>query len=295
MVHLAQLAAVAFSCLVLHHSPEACVRSYMAEPAVQLAPEAGPRFTGEALDVVLTAQAALVWDRQSQKVLYERNSQTRRPVASLAKLASVVVARERLAFSEMVVIPPEAAVAQRRGANIKLPVGEYASVKDLLGASLTASANDAVTALAVAASGSEAAFVASVNTRLPVLGIHNTKLANATGLQGGEQFSTAQDIRTMLTLLTKDATLRQFLAAPRGTLTTQEGSRRAYMTTNKLLGTYLPVLSAKTGYTVEAGQNLALLTRTASGHEIGAVVLGSDERFQDMKILVEWINRNYTW
>lgn len=289
-----QLVVTAVSCAVLQGSLEPCLQTHIQnQPVAGIQTE--PVFSGESIDVILSAQAALVWDVRTGAVLYERNAQVRRPVASLSKLASVLVAREILKPSELVVIPPEAAVAQRRGTNIRLPVGQHALVQDLLGASLTPSANDAMVTLAVAASGSEDAFIAEANRRLPGLGAANTKLANSTGLQGGEQYSTAQDVRTLLTHLTQDNTLRSFLAAQKGVLVTQEGSRRAYITTNKLLGTYLPVIAAKTGFTNEAGENLALLTRTDSGHEVGAVILGSDQRFQDMKVLVAWVQRNYSW
>jgi D-alanyl-D-alanine carboxypeptidase len=78
-------------------------------------------------------------------------------------------------------------------------------------------------------------------------------------------------------------------------LVTQEGAIRRYTTTNRLLKTYVPVIAAKTGYTREAKENLALLTEGSNGQRVGAVVLGSDARFQDSKVLVEWIWRNYSW
>jgi len=64
---------------------------------------------------------------------------------------------------------------------------------------------------------------------------------------------------------------------------------------NKLLGTYFPVLAAKTGYTVAAGENLVVMTNGDEGQRIGAVVLGSEQRFYDMKVLVEWVWRNFEW
>lgn len=292
---IAALAAIAVSCLVLAPFPEACVREYATPIKQEPAVPHKPQFTGEAIDVVLTAKAVLVWDAATSTILYERAAGERRPVASLSKLAAALIVRDSLSLPTLVEIPREAGEAQKRGANIHLPVGQHATVDDLLGASLTASANDAMVSLAVAMAGAELAFVSEVNRRLPSYGVYNTRLANSTGLEGGQQYSTAQDIRILVTLLASDSHLRSFLAAEKGVLTTQEGVRRAYQTTNKLLGTYVPVLAAKTGFTNEAGQNLALLTRTPEGREIGAVVLGSNDRFQDMKILVEWVHRNYTW
>lgn len=122
-----------------------------------------PKFTGTALDVVLSAQAALVWDMQTGTILYEKNADTHRPVASLSKLATVITVRSMLPRSQTVEIPSEVRTAQRLGANIKLPVGQHTTVDDLLSASLIASANDAAVSLAIAASGSEEAFVDHLN------------------------------------------------------------------------------------------------------------------------------------
>lgn len=255
----------------------------------------GPQFTGDSIDVVVSADSFIAWDVKTGAVLKEHLSAQKRPVASLSKLATVLLIQDLLKPSEAVEIPTQAARAQRLGANIKLPVGEHAYVKDLLAASLIPSANDAAVTLAVAAKGSEEEFVSYANVTLPKMGFKNTQVANATGLQGGEQYSTAQEVKELLMQVYRDPLLKEFMAQPKGVLTTVEGKKREYLTTNKLLGTYLPVLAAKTGYTTEAKENLALITQGPKGQEVGIVVLGSDSRFQDAKILAEWIWRNYSW
>ncbi len=125
--------------------------------------------------------------------------------------------------------------------------------------------------------------------------VENTKLANATGFSGGEQFSTARDVMRMLAVAYEDSVLRPYLSEKKGTVRTVEGTKRSFTSTNKLLGTYMPILAAKTGYTREAGENLVVITEGENGEQIGAVLLGSENRFHDMKVLVEWIWRNYTW
>ena len=99
----------------------------------------------------------------------------------------------------------------------------------------------------------------------------------------------------MLTMAYAHPRIGEHLAAPLGTLVTDAGLTRHYVSTNKLLKTYVPIVAAKTGYTVEAGENLAIITEGSNGQQIGAVILGSSDRFQDMKVLVEWIWRNYSW
>lgn len=291
---IAQLVVIGTTCLL---SPEPAIQCMQQATQDQPAPVIiEPKRTGESIDVIVTAQADVVWDVASGKVLHNKDGSTRRPVASLSKLLSMLAVRSKLAPGTIVEIPADARVAQRFGAHIRLPVGEHASVQDLLSASAIASANDAMVTLAVATSGSEEAFVEYANTYArEELGLTNTQLANATGLTGGQQFSTADDVRVLLTEAFNDPILGPLLAREGGVLTTTEGTRREYETTNDLLGTYVPIVAAKTGYTIEAGQNLAVITTGANGQRIGAVVLGSDQRFQDMKILVEWIWRNFTW
>ncbi len=294
---MSQIMALLAGCVFLQQP----VQSYMPE-ALQEAPQpyeqtvTAPTFTGSALDVVLSADSALVWDMESGAILFEKNADKQRPIASITKLLSTLYVRQKLSPETIVEIPSEVRIAQITGANIKLPIGQHASVQNLLAASLIPSANDAMVSLAHAASGSEATFVEEVNsTAVPALGLKNTHVTNATGLSSLGQYSTAHDVRIMITRAYNDPLLRSFLAEKNGVLTTVEGARRAYETTNDLLGTYLPILAAKTGYTVEAGQNLTILTQGDSGQKIGVVILGSEDRFQDTKILTEWIWRNYTW
>lgn len=295
MISALPLLAALVGCTLLHQPLVSCI-PYALTPDDGLATSSVlPKKTGEAIDVVLTAQAALVWDVDTKTILYDKNGGVQRPIASLNKLLSALAVREALPRTSTVVeIPPDVRAAQRGGANIKLPIGQHASVDELLAASLIRSANDAMVTLAVAAKGSEEEFVTYANDYAARHGLFHTKLANSTGLEGGIQHSTAQDVMKMLTLAYKDPVVRPYLSQETGTLTTQEGVVRSYESTDELIGTYLPVLAGKTGYTIAAKENLAIITQK-NGKRIGAVILGSDNRFQDMKTVVEWIWRNYTW
>jgi D-alanyl-D-alanine carboxypeptidase (penicillin-binding protein 5/6) len=282
-------------CLVVSQEEVPCLQEVQARSQVESARTPQLVFDEASTEVLVTAEAALVWDRATGQLLYEREAETKRPVASLSKLLTLVVARQLVMPEEVVLITAEAVAMQSKGANIKLPLGEQVTARQLFEAALVPSANDAAVALAVAASGSEEAFVEIANAQAKVLGLSATQLSNATGLSGGEQFSTAQDIRRLLEVAYADNLLRPSLRAVKGVLITQQGNRRPYVSTNKLLGTYLPILAAKTGYTVESGQNLAVFTVGPAEREIGVVVLGSEDRFQDSKVLVEWVKRHYTW
>ncbi|MBI3251332.1 MAG: D-alanyl-D-alanine carboxypeptidase [Candidatus Andersenbacteria bacterium] len=283
--------AVTATCFWMGTPGSDCL-SYAATAQVR-AP--GPQFTGDSIDVIVSAEAYVVWDLQTGAVIKEKNADARRPVASLSKLATVMLIRDLLPLDTVIEIPVEVKKAQRQGAHIKLVPGEHALVADLLAAAMIPSANDAAVALAVAAKGSEDEFVTYANAELPKKGFEHTRLANATGLQGGVQYSTAREVKKLFMNAYQDPAILPFLSQQKGTLVSIEGKKHEYLSTDKLLGTYLPVIAAKTGYTVEAKENLTLITQGEKGQRIGVVLLGSDSRFQDMKVLVEWIWRNYSW
>lgn len=284
------------SCLATQAATNDCIAlSDARSEQVAGATNNTPRLTGGSLDVVITAQSAVAWDLTSGAVLYDKASSIQRPIASVSKLLAALVIRDTLPLNSIVEIPTTVITAQRQGSDINLPVGGHASVDDLLIAGLVASANDAMVTLASAVAGNEAAFVDTANAFAASHNLKDTKVANATGLPGGEQYSTAADVQQLLRLVYADPVLRDYLSRPAGTLVTSEGAVKPYVSTNKLLKTYVPIVLAKTGYTPAAGENLAMITVGDAGQLVGVVVLGSDDRFQDAKVLTEWIWRNYTW
>lgn len=283
-----------FGCVFAGQLDEGCgVNPQVAGEAV--GERSGPSRSPDALDVTLTAQSVVAWDVDSNKTLYSKQPQMRRQVASLSKLLSVVTVRDELPLEAELEIPTAVREVQQRGAHIGLRPGDKARVDSLLAASLVASANDAMVTLAVGAAHDEASFVKMAHRKGEQLGLSNTRLSNATGLSGGEQYSTAADVRRLLMAAYSDPVLRVFLDDEGGTLVTRAGIVRKYKTTNDLLSTYLPILAAKTGYTYAAGENVALLTQAADRPAIGIVILGSTQRFQDAKILAEWIYRHHRW
>lgn len=293
----ADLGFLVVTCLVTHQPLDMCL------PGPTVAGKATPviTFTGESTDVVLSAQAALAWDLKTGRILYRKNEAQKRPVASLTKLVAVMAARRALAPEEVVEIPSAVRAAQRTGAHVRLPAGEHITVQQLFESGLIASAADSMVTLAVAAKGSEEAFATYANQVAEQVGLTSTRLANATGLSSAAehpQYSTAEDLRVVLETVYSDPLLAPLLAQRQGTLVTVEGTKRAYRTTNKLLGSYLPVLAGKTGYTTEAGGNFALITEGNHGQKIGIIILGSEDRedrFHNAQVLLEWLNRNYTW
>ncbi len=299
MIALAQGIATVIGCMIIQQPLASCLPAGLAglpvSETASIQELRVPKKTGPSVDVVLSAESALVWDVRTGAILYERNGDTQRPVASINKLLSTVVARSLISPNTIITIPPEVRAIQKKGVDIKLVPETRTTAGALFAASLIPSANDAMLSLAIAAKGSEEKFVAYANVYAASHGLFHTLLANSAGLEEGTQYSTAKDVMNMFIMAYNDSFLRPFLSQQKGELATLEGTKHKYVSTNKLLGTYLPILAGKTGYTLAAKENLVIITQGPNGQKLGAVILGSNDRFQDMKTVVEWTYRNYTW
>lgn len=188
----------------------------------------------------------------------ERNANTRRPVASLTKIMTALIVLETCNLDEVVVVSQGA--ASETGSRIGLRRGDRLRVRDLLAATLMASANDACRALADHACGNQKAFVVKMNERARDLNLENTRFSNACGHDSSRLYSTAHD----LALLAEKAMQKPLFArlvAKRGMkISTVKGSRTFHLRNkNRLIGSYPGALGVKTGTTPNAGQCLVAL------------------------------------
>ena len=187
----------------------------------------------------------------------ERNSNTRRPPASLTKIMTALIIMERCDLDEVVVVSRGA--ARETGSRIGLRQGERLTVRNLLAATLMASANDACRALADHEAGNQKNFVAKMNARARKLKMKNTRFSNACGHDSANLYSTAHD----LAILTNDAMqipLFTKLVAKRSMrITTKDGRSYYLKNLNRLIGNYPGAQGVKTGTTPNAGQCLVAI------------------------------------
>ena len=140
---------------------------------------------------------------------------------------------------------------------------------------LVPSANDAATALAVAAGGSEPRFVALMNRKARELGLTGTHYRNPHGLDEPGHVSTARDIAVLLRDALRVPVIRRYAGMSRATLS----DGRVVESTDNLLGRFGGVVGGKTGHTANAGWSQAALARRG-GVAITAVVLDSPSEAQ---------------
>lgn len=244
----------------------------------------------------LTAESAIAIDLNSAKILYQKNAQTERPIASLTKLMTGLIISEEETPYTIIEVSEEAAGTD--GSTSFLNAGEELTVKDLTYGMMIASGNDAAMALALYNARTMENFVRKMNDRAQKLGLENTHFSNPMGFDTETNYSTAQDIA----LLSMYVLQNEFLTVPanltRYEFESKSGIFHEFVSTNELLNKELAIPGVtveglKTGRTPEAGECLIAVGKDKDGHKILTVVLGSKARFQDTQKLIEWVYGNY--
>lgn len=265
----------------------------------ELEKEASPqRVYTDVLDIKTTAQSAIAVDVKSGKVLYQKNSQEVRSIASITKLMTALVFLEhnpgwQTEFSTI-------ASDRRNGGIIHLNTGEMLTIRNLFQTALIASDNDATVALARSTGLSEEEFINKMNQKAQELGLINAEFADPTGLNNSNQ-ATAEDIVKLVNaaLANREIATATTTSSYEFEVMGEEKTRPVVLkNTDWLTSSYLDIVGGKTGYIEKAGYCLAVKLKGEQGQEIIVVVLGSAtnfDRFQDVKAITDWVFTNYQW
>jgi D-alanyl-D-alanine carboxypeptidase (penicillin-binding protein 5/6) len=234
----------------------------------------------------LSASGVLVMDMESGQRLFSRDVDVPRPMASLTKqmTALLVVEREGGSLDRWITVPQS--VRSIDGTVASLIPGEQYTVGDLLGVMLVGSANDAATTLAENYSGSTEEFVDVMNRRAQELGLRDTHFANPAGLDAPGQQSTPQDLAWLAMFAMRYPQIRDRMGMRSIEIHSSNGRTIGMQHTHMLLHQDADILAGKTGTTGRAGQCLLSLV-SAHGRRYMVVLLGSDERYRDMQIILE--------
>ena len=231
------------------------------------------------------ARAYMVEDGETGQVLAQYHQRARVPIASLTKLMTVLLTVERTKPSDVVTVAPAAAAVGE--SSIDLHPGDRLTVRELLEGALIQSANDAADALAYyVGKGSEARFVAMMNTRARQLDLSDTHYARPDGLDAPGHVSSARDVTKLARLLMHRPIVRSIVRMQRATI----AGGRVLHTWNDLLATFPGVFGVKTGHTKAAGWNeVASVGR--GGAVIYGTILGAPDRATrnaDLTALLRW-------
>ncbi len=247
-------------------------------------------FAEEQAVIELDCPSAILIERSTGKVLYEKSPNEERPMASVTKIMTLLLIVEAIDDGKITLETEVACseyAASMGGSQIYLKEGETLSVGDMLKAITVSSANDAAVSMAEHIAGSHDAFVNLMNQRAQQLGMKHTVFKNCTGLDADGHYSSARDIAVMSSELLKHDLIRNYTSIWMDTL--RDGTF-GLSNTNKLVRFYEGCTGLKTGSTSKA---LYCISASAErdGMELIAVVLASptsQKRFEDAKKLLNY-------
>ena len=253
----------------------------------------------EAEELVENGKAAILIEVATGRILYEKNAHQQLEPASMTKMMPMYLIMEaiengRMSWDDEVTVTESA--ASLGGTQIFLEPGEKMTVRDLFASVAIASANDAVTALGEALSGTYESFVQLMNDRAAEFGMNNTVFMNSTGLPKKGHLTTAHDMAILANrLITDFPGVTEFTSLYEDYVRENTEDPFWLVNTNKLIRYVDGVDGLKTGYTDAAGSCLAA-TAKRGDMRVVAVVMGADtsqNRNREVARLIEYAFSQY--
>jgi D-alanyl-D-alanine carboxypeptidase len=250
-----------------------------------------PVLAKDATFPILSAQAVLVIDADSEIPLFEKNAESPVLPASTTKIVTALVALDSYPLNQVLTVGN----IKVEGQKMRLFKGEKITVENLLYGLLVYSANDAAEVLAENFSGGREAFINAMNEKAGELHLENTKFYNPSGLDGNGHVTTAKDLIRVSEVAMRNPVFAQIVSTKEKVVKSEDQKIAHYLTNiNELLGKVPGVLGIKTGWTENARENLVTYLER-DNHKIYIAVLGSQDRFGETKELIDWIFAHYTW
>lgn len=258
-------------------------------PSVQAIDEEDHEFANE-------ATSAILMERDTGTILYEKNSNETLPPASMTKIMTMLLIMEaidadNLSWDDLVRTSERA--ASMGGSQIFLEPGEQMTVKEMMKGIAIASGNDASVAMAEHLAGSEKEFVIQMNEKAKELGLKNTNFVNSNGLPAENHYSSAYDLAEIGKELLHHEKITEFTSLYEDYLREDTDDPFWLVNTNKLVKFYPGVDGLKTGYTSEAKYCL-----TASANKEGmrmiAVVMGAPSPKERNRQISEMLDYAYS-
>ena len=247
-------------------------------------------------DIVISAPSAVLMEKSTGTLLYEKDAHTHYSPASVTKVMTMLLVMEALeagVISYDTTVTASAHAASMGGSQIWLEEGERMTVDEMLKCVTVVSANDCAVALAEHIAGSEDAFVRRMNERAAELGMKDSHFTNCTGLlESEDHYSCAYDIALMSRELIQHEEIKKYTTI---WMDTARGGAFGLSNTNRLIFYYDGATGLKTGFTSKAMYCLSA-TAEREGVEYIAVVLHADtssDRFESAKTLLSYGFANY--
>ncbi len=222
--------------------------------------------------------AEIVIEATTGRVLYEKNSSEKLPIASLTKILTAITVIENCALQTEVSIPEKCCGIE--GSSVYLQPNEILTVSDLLYGLMLRSGNDCAEALACTVGKDIHSFATLMNKTAEKIGAVNSNFVNPHGLNDEDHYSTAYDIAIITAYGLKNKEFSKIVSTKKKIIpNTVTGENRVLINKNKLLYNYGYCTGVKTGYTKKAGRCLASSAKK-DGVELVSVVLNCGPMYE---------------
>ena len=234
-------------------------------------------------DLEGNAEAAVVMDADSGRLLYAQNPDKRLANASTTKIMTALLTLEQPDQDRYFTVDSDA--IQVEGTTMGLQPGDSVTLHQLAAGMLLPSGNDAANAAAVEIAGSEEAFVRLMNQRAAELGLENTQYRNPSGLDAEGHYSSARDLAALAAHALENEDFEDIVSKQEIRMAFGNPPyNRSLYTTNKLLERYPYAIGVKTGYTDDAGLCLVTAAEKDGTRLIIVTLNGKDDVNTHMRL-----------
>ena len=234
-------------------------------------------------DLEVNAEAAVVMDADSGRLLYAQNPDKRLANASTTKIMTALLTLEQPDQDRYFTVDSDA--IQVEGTTMGLQPGDSVTLHQLAAGMLLPSGNDAANAAAVEIAGSEEAFVRLMNQRAAELGLENTQYRNPSGLDAEGHYSSARDLAILAAHALENEDFADIVSKQEIRMAFGNPPyNRSLYTTNKLLERYPYAIGVKTGYTDDAGLCLVTAAEKDGTRLIIVTLNGKDDVNTHMRL-----------
>lgn len=232
----------------------------------------------------IAGDAGILVEINSGDVLFEQNSNEKRPIASLVKIMTAIIALEHKNLDEKIYITQSATEVGEN--SMQLNAGEVFTLEDLLYGLILHSGNDSAYAISENVAGNSDRFVEWMNIKAKKLGMQDTKFTDPSGLDD-TAYSTPTDLVKLTRYALKNPQFRKIVSTVEYEIFGTNENKYIYLyNQTNLLTTYPGVAGIKTGFTEKAGLSLVTYAEN-EGREVVGIVLNSIDRKGDMILILD--------
>lgn len=241
---------------------------------------------GEPAALSGSAVSSVLMNADTGEILYERNADEERAIASTTKIMTALLTLEAGQLDRRFTV--DSMAIRVEGTSMGLREGDIVTRRALCYGMLLPSGNDAANAAAVSVSGSMTAFADKMNEKAASLGMTHTHFVTPSGLDADGHYSTARDMAVLTREALKNEEFRKICGLSSAAISFgNPPSRRTLYNSNKLLARYEGCIGVKTGFTDNARRCLVSAAER-DGVTLIAVTLNAADDWNDHTRLLNY-------